>query len=514
MHFANGKTFVTAVLSAADVVRCRWGAALNCSHALTVLMCVVMASWPPSGAFADCVGPGLGGGCTGAGRGVVHYNGGGGGGYDVGAMINAGIAIMNAAGPLLNDLGNMANNAAANAPTIQMPALPEPALVPPANFPDPFQIMNGMFQPPPDQESTARKTADSVRRKAKARSARQSGSHVAQVPRRAPAAVPPRSASPSWPHGAPVPVRASTQQAAVAPPQSVQQSRPHIAFVPVRAPTQQTAFASLQSTRQSGPPIAPVPARAKDATTKPANCSGDTSNGCTLNQSPNSNRPISVVIGRPDQNSGSVAPNNSRGERNVPTPCQDRSGPSGCNTGSTMPKAADAPVQLKGSLERGQLPSPQLGQASRPEVPGVSLPAPPIIADNDSCAAGYTRVQGNPGCVRCSDFFGAQAPDDCAAGAGQPVTSRADLGTPDKTQKSLHSQCVAFDRAQTKDIGSCPDTNERFYRTVVISKCGRDVQFTYGKQMATTVHGNFSMSVCGYPKDEELKLVKLPGDPP
>ncbi|HZP75578.1 MAG TPA: hypothetical protein VFB45_05495 [Pseudolabrys sp.] len=78
--------------------------------------------------YSNC---GMGGG------GVRYRNGGGGGGYDVGGAINAGIAVLNAAGPLLNDLGNMANNM----PQIEMPQLPAPNLAAPSGgnlFPSPF----------------------------------------------------------------------------------------------------------------------------------------------------------------------------------------------------------------------------------------------------------------------------------------------------------------------------------------------------------------------------------------
>jgi hypothetical protein len=129
--------------------------------------------------------------------------------------------------------------------------------------------------------------------------------------------------------------------------------------------------------KQSLPPV--DDAKAAMATPKDVSCGGDaTSNGCTPNAAPISNPPPSVFIGNKPISSSPPAAglNNPGGDRNVPTPCQDLSGSSGC------PNAGG--IQLNGPLERGQLQTPQLNQgANSPRLtPGVNpLGPPPLIAD-------------------------------------------------------------------------------------------------------------------------------------
>jgi hypothetical protein len=66
-------------------------------------------------------------------------------------------------------------------------------------------------------------------------------------------------------------------------------------------------------------------------------CAGEvTSNGCVTPPAPPPNPPVAVTIGNPPVTS---PPNGSgSGNRNVPTPCQDLTGPSGCqNSGGLTP---------------------------------------------------------------------------------------------------------------------------------------------------------------------------------
>jgi hypothetical protein len=104
--------------------------------------------------------------------------------------------------------------------------------------------------------------------------------------------------------------------------------------------------AQLQA-RQSAAPAsrAGSPIKQKDATASPksAPCNGAvTSNGCEPANTPPPNKPTSVTIGNQPVRSQpvSTASNNSTGgDRNVPTPCQDLTGPYGCRPtgGASMP---------------------------------------------------------------------------------------------------------------------------------------------------------------------------------
>lgn len=278
----------------------------------------------------------------------------------------------------------------------------------------------------------------------------------------------------------------------------------HGAVVPARRanpnPVPQGEEIAAQNPESHHGAVVPVrrsnpPAASDGAKVAVAPCSGGmTSNGCAPASSPPPKPPGSVTIGNMPIEGTT---NNATGGKTVPTPCQDLHGSAGCQ---------DVPVQLKGPLQKRQLPNPQAGQTSNP-VPGVNpLSVPPVIASNNACDPGYSM--GLRGCAPCETWTGTELPDDCKA---PPPNNAPEVGTPQKTENPLRAQCVVFDRARTADIGLCPNTHERFYRTWVVSKCGRDVEFTYGKQRASTP---FPMSVCGYPKDEDLKLVKSPGDPP
>jgi len=112
-----------------------------------------------------------------------------------------------------------------------------------------------------------------------------------------------------------------------------------------------------------------------------ASCNGTlTSNGCIPSAPPPSNAPTSVTIGNkpiPSQQA-STPQNDSTGDRNVPTPCQDLSGPSGCQNAGAISGGSPGLTTAPSAAGPALAPAPA---STLPRVVMLSLPQCSMMCD-------------------------------------------------------------------------------------------------------------------------------------